>query len=74
MIPKSEDLGRWTQEVIDEVGDHLNSYPRKKLMDKSPYDSFSFFLGDDIPNLLNWEKIPPKDIHLNPHYFRNKLK
>ena len=74
MIPKSEDLGCWTQEVIDEVGDHLNSYPRKKLMDKSPYDSFSFFLGDDIPNLLNWERIPPKDIQLNPHYFRNKLK
>ena len=73
MIPKSEDLRPWTQEIINEVGDHLNSYPRKKLMDKSPYDSFSFFLGDNISNLLHWKKIPSKDIQLNPHYFRNKL-
>lgn len=44
---------------------HINSYKRKKLNDKSPYETFSFFFGQDILDRLNVECVNPNDILLN---------
>ena len=38
IIPKSTDLGQYTQSQIDIMMDHINSYGRPELGDKSPYE------------------------------------
>jgi hypothetical protein len=45
---------------------HINSYSREKLNDKSPYQSFSFFYGQDMLDRLDQRAIAPNDILLRP--------
>lgn len=45
IIPKGTDLGRYSQEQIDLMMSHINSYSRKKLGNKSPYEVFEFQYG-----------------------------
>lgn len=70
IIPKGTDLNKWPQTSLNQVCDHLNSYPRKRLKGKSANDSFCFFMGTDIPELLGWKSIPTEDIFLKTDYFR----
>lgn len=72
IFPKGTHFGTIQQHVIDLACDHLNSYPRKKLKGKTPIESFSFFLSDDIPVILGWKTIRISDIHLTPDYFIKK--
>lgn len=48
IIPKGVDLGKYTQEQIDLMMSHINSYARKSLGNKSPYEVFSFQYGEGI--------------------------
>ena len=48
IIPKSTDLGQYTQSQIDIMMDHINSYGRPELGDKSPYEMFEFYYGKEI--------------------------
>lgn len=66
VIPKSTDLGRFSQEQIDLMMDHINSYGRPELGDKSPYEMFEFYYGKEILDLLGVHKIPANDIILTP--------
>lgn len=50
---------------------HINSYSREKLNDKSPFESFSFFYGKDILDRLGAKAIPPNDIILLPSLLPN---
>ena len=43
IIPKGKSLNAFTQNAINLIMDHINSYGRKKLNDKSAHESFSFF-------------------------------
>ena len=70
VIPKGADLNKWPQALLSKVCDHLNSYPRKILKDKSPYDTFYFFMGYDIPAKLGWNSIPAEDIYLKESFFQ----
>ena len=45
IIPKGEYIGQYTQEQIDLMMSHINSYARKKLGNKSPYEVFEFQYG-----------------------------
>ena len=42
IIPKGTDLGNYSQEQINLMMSHINSYTRPSLGDKSPYDLFAF--------------------------------
>lgn len=66
IIPKGTDIGKYTQEQIDMMMSHINSYARKSLGNKSPYDVFSFQYGEDILNKLNITRIPADEIILTP--------
>lgn len=66
VIPKSADLGRFSQEQIDLMMDHINSYGRPELGDKSPYEMFEFYYGKEILDLLGVHKIPANEIILKP--------
>lgn len=66
IIPKGVDIGQYTQEQIDLMMSHINSYAREKLGDKSPYDVFAFQYSEDILRRWNLQKIPSEKIHLKP--------
>jgi hypothetical protein len=46
--------------------DHINSYKRKKLNDRSPYETFSFHYGEEVLKLLWCTPVAAEDILLKP--------
>lgn len=70
IIPKGTDIGQYTQEQIDLMMSHINSYARKNLGDKSPYEVFAFQYGEDILKLFNLKLIPADEIMLTPQLLK----
>lgn len=66
IIPKGTDLGQYTQEQIDLMMSHINSYSRKKLGNKSPYEVFEFQYGRKTLDAFHLQKIPADEIILSP--------
>ncbi len=66
IIPKSKSMDNYTQEDINLVMSHVNSYTRKKLNDQSPYDAFSSRYGFKLINALGISRINPNDVILKP--------
>lgn len=55
-----------TQADIDLLTNHINSYTREKLGDKTSYEAFSFFYGQDILDKLGAVLIPANEVILKP--------
>jgi len=72
-IPKGSDLERYTQDDINLMMDHINSYTRESLGNKSPYEMFTFLYGQEIPDLLECHLIPPQEVTLSPSVFRKEV-
>lgn len=70
IIPKGTDIGQYTQKQIDLMMSHINSYARKNLGDKSPYEVFAFQYGEEILNVFNLKKIPADEIMLTPQLLK----
>jgi len=70
IIPKGVDIGRYTQEQIDLMMSHINSYSRKKLGNKSPYEVFEFQYGSKILDAFHLKKIPADEIILSPELLK----
>ncbi|MGB4330637.1 MAG: IS30 family transposase, partial [Dethiobacteria bacterium] len=66
VLPKGSSFDDLTQADINLMMEHINSYTREKLNDKSPYESFSFFYGQGILDALGVKLIPNNDIILRP--------
>ena len=66
VIPKGTDLDNYTQEQISLMMNHINSYGRPELGDKSPYEMFEFYYGKEILDLLGISKVPANEIILKP--------
>lgn len=70
ILPKGTSFNELTQEDINLIMSHINSYKRKKLNDKSPLESFSFFYGHSTAEKLHIEQINPDDIILDSTLLR----
>ena len=70
VIPKGVDLGRFTQEQISLMMSHINSYLRKALGNKSPYETFAFLHGEEILEKFGLRKIPSDEIILSPELLK----
>lgn len=46
--------------------DHINSYRRKKLNGKSPYEAFCFYYGEDLADKLGCHEVGANSINLTP--------
>lgn len=68
-IPKGVDIGQYTQEQINLMMSHINSYARPNLGNKSPYDVFAFQYGEKILETFGLAKIPADEIILTPKVF-----
>lgn len=69
-LPKGTPLDVYTQADIDLMIDHINSYARPCLGNKSPYEMMAFMYGERILSLLGCHPIDSDDVTLNPSIFR----
>lgn len=70
IIPKGTDIGQYTQEQINLMMSHINSYSRKKLGNKSPYEVFEFQYGRKILDAFHLQKIPADNVILSPELLK----
>lgn len=73
-IPKGADFSSYSQKDISFMMDHINSYKRESLGDRSPYEMFSFLYGEDTLKLLECHPIPPQEVTLNQSIFRKEVR
>lgn len=66
IIPKKFDMSQLTQEKLDLIFSHINSFPREKLGGKTPYETFKFIYGKDLIERLNIKEIKKDDVDLTP--------
>lgn len=69
-IPKGTSLDAFTQRDISLMVDHINSYGRPGLGNKSPYEMMAFLYGDGILNLLGCHQVCRDDVTLSPAIFK----
>lgn len=69
-IPKGKSMDHLSQADINTMMDHINSYCRDSLGNKSPYEMFEFMYGRKLLDLLECHLIPPQDVTLNKSVFR----
>jgi len=65
VLPQGTSFDNLTQEDINKLMSHINSYKRKKLNDCSPLQLFSLMYDNDIANKLGIIEIQPNDINLS---------
>jgi len=66
IIPKGTSLDPFTQEDITLVMNHINSYGRPNLGNKTPYEVFASLYGEDFLRRMGAELIPPDKVTLRP--------
>jgi IS30 family transposase len=66
IIPKGTSMDRFTQDDISLMMNHINSYRRANLGDKSPYEVFATLYGEDILRKVGAELIPDDEVTLRP--------
>lgn len=70
VIPKGKDIGKYSQEQINLMMNHINSYSRPELGNKPPYAMLAFHYGRRPLKKLGFERIQPNDIILKPSLLR----
>ena len=68
--PKGKSFNERSQEDIDLMMSHINSYKRKRLNNQSPYTAFSLFYGSEIPQKLGIEEIPADEVRISPELLK----
>lgn len=66
ILPKGSSFDDLTQEDVIRMMNHINSYKRKKLNNRSPYETFSFYFGEETLKLLGCKPVPADQILLKP--------
>lgn len=66
ILPKGTSFDALTQDHINTVLSHVNSYSRPLLGDKAPFDLFAFNYGTEILEQLGIRRIQANDILLKP--------
>ncbi len=69
IVPKGNSFDQYNQKEINAMMNHINSYSRKSLGGKCPYEMFSFLYGEEILQLLDCKRIAPNDVTLNTSVF-----
>jgi IS30 family transposase len=66
IIPNRYPLGNLKQTDIDLMCSHINATPRRSLGDRSPFETFCFLHGANVPNRLNIREIQRDEVILKP--------
>ena len=70
VIPKGKSLDFLTQEKVELLFSHINSYVRESNKNKTPYDLMVERFGIEFMEIIGIKRIPPKDICLKPSLLR----
>lgn len=70
IIPKGTTIENFMQADMTLATNHINSYVRRSLFEKSPYDLAKDILTDDFFLLLGLEQIPAKEVLLTPELLK----
>lgn len=70
VIPKGTSLERFSQEDITLMMNHINSYSRKILLGRCPFDMVMSVFPNRFFKQLGLEQIPPQDVLLTPALLR----
>ena len=66
VLPKGKSFNDLTQDHINLMMNHINSYKRKKLNNRSPYETFSFYHAEEVLHKLGCTQVTASDIMLKP--------
>ena len=66
ILPKGTSFDQLTREDVNLMMNHINSYKRKKLNNRSPYETFSFYHGEEVLKKLGCKPVAAGDIMLKP--------
>ena len=70
ILPKGSSFDDLTQDDVDLMMNHINSYPRKKLNDRTPYETFTYLYGVEVANALGCKRIDPDEVTLTPQLLK----
>ncbi len=73
ILPKGCSFNKLTQNDVNLVLSHLNSYIRKAYDDTPAISRFASLFGNDALDALNLEIIPPDDVVLDPKLLKGKI-
>ena len=71
-LPKGSSFDEYNQEDISTMMNHINSYSRLSLGNKSPYEMMEFLYGKRIVKLLGMERINPDEVTLDKSIFHKQ--
>ncbi|HBH48372.1 MAG TPA: IS30 family transposase, partial [Bacteroidales bacterium] len=66
VLPKGTSFDNLKQNGINIMMNHINSYSRPVLNDKTPYDTFKFMFGENLLKKLGSTLVPANEICLKP--------
>ena len=66
VLPKGISFNHLEQGDINLMMNHINSYKRKKLNNRTPYETFSFYHGEEVLHKLGCSPVAAGDIMLKP--------
>lgn len=69
VLPKGSSFVNLTQADVSTMMDHINSFARKSLHGKTPYQVGRVMMPEDFFTLLGLTEIPPDEVILNPRLF-----
>lgn len=70
ILPKGSSFKNLTQDKVQLMMNHINSYTRKKLNNRSAHQLFSFFYGEEAASALNMQAVPANEIILKPELLK----
>ncbi len=70
ILPKGTSFANLTQDKVQLMINHINSYTRKKLNNRSAHQLFSFFYGEEVAASLKMQAIPANEIILKPELLK----
>ena len=70
ILPKGHSFDKLTQADIDRMMNHINSYRRPKLGDKSPFEAFAFHHGTELFEKLGLAPVEPNCVILKPRLLK----
>ena len=74
LILKGVSLDFLTQEKVNLMFSHINSYVRASNKNKTPYELTLDLFGEEFMNAIGIKHIAAKDVCLKPSLIRNKKK
>lgn len=69
-IPKGFSFDNYSQEDIDLMINHINSIPREKIHDLTPFEIRKHYIKEEVLNKLNLKEINRTDVIINYSLFK----